>query len=174
MKTLYSLYTEVVIQPDNKVTGKKNGIPFSADLSLLRIREAIDLNQDVSDEIWSIQDGYGDAGLTPIQGWDWSGIRDSSDAATKRMENVAKTYISDKALAKLLGVKTLRQLPSVVKVHKMKQQPYYERRGTMIYTEAPAKYIAECQTVAEADEIVRRLNELTEIVNSGLGIEDVQ
>lgn len=34
---------------------------------------------------WSLQDGYGVAGYTPVQGWDWSGIRDSSDTAKVRM-----------------------------------------------------------------------------------------
>lgn len=34
---------------------------------------------------WSIQDGYGVPGFTPCQGWDWSGIRDSSDEAKKEM-----------------------------------------------------------------------------------------
>lgn len=35
--------------------------------------------------IWSIQDGYGEAGYTPPQGFDWSGIRDSSPEATRAM-----------------------------------------------------------------------------------------
>lgn len=30
---------------------------------------------------WKLQDGYGSVGFTPDQGWDWSGIRDSSPAA---------------------------------------------------------------------------------------------
>jgi hypothetical protein len=36
-------------------------------------------------ETWALQDGYGEPGYVPDQGWDWSGIRDSSPAATKRM-----------------------------------------------------------------------------------------
>jgi hypothetical protein len=39
------------------------------------------------DRTWALQDGYGEAGFTPVQGWDWSGIRDSSDVAIKRMAN---------------------------------------------------------------------------------------
>ncbi len=35
--------------------------------------------------IWSLQDGYGEAGYTPPQGFDWSGIRDSSPEATTAM-----------------------------------------------------------------------------------------
>lgn len=30
---------------------------------------------------WRLQDGYGVQGYTPVQGWDWSGIRDSSRRA---------------------------------------------------------------------------------------------
>lgn len=36
-------------------------------------------------ETWELQDGYGEPGVMPPQGWDWSGIRDSSPAAIKRM-----------------------------------------------------------------------------------------
>lgn len=36
-------------------------------------------------ETWALQDGYGEPGIDPPQGWDWSGIRDSSPAAIKRM-----------------------------------------------------------------------------------------
>lgn len=36
-------------------------------------------------ETWELQDGYGEPGVMPSQGWDWSGIRDSSPAAIKRM-----------------------------------------------------------------------------------------
>ena len=35
--------------------------------------------------IWSESDGYGERGLVPDQGYDWSGIRDSSPAAIERM-----------------------------------------------------------------------------------------
>lgn len=31
--------------------------------------------------VWHRQDGYGETGFTPPQGWDWSGIRDSSHHA---------------------------------------------------------------------------------------------
>jgi hypothetical protein len=37
--------------------------------------------------IWNQQDGYGTPGHTPPQGQDWSGIRDSSYAATLKMYN---------------------------------------------------------------------------------------
>lgn len=37
------------------------------------------------EETWELQDGYGEPGVMPPQGWDWSGIRDSSPAAIKRM-----------------------------------------------------------------------------------------
>lgn len=35
--------------------------------------------------LWALQDGYGEPGYMPAQGYDWSGIRDSSPAAIARM-----------------------------------------------------------------------------------------
>lgn len=35
--------------------------------------------------IWSCSDGYGEPGYVPEQGYDWSGIRDSSPAAVDAM-----------------------------------------------------------------------------------------
>jgi hypothetical protein len=35
--------------------------------------------------IYSLSDGYGEQGYVPEQGYDWSGIRDSSPEAIKRM-----------------------------------------------------------------------------------------
>jgi len=37
---------------------------------------------------WALQDGYGKPGFTPPQGWDWSGIRDSTDSAIRKMAAV--------------------------------------------------------------------------------------
>lgn len=42
-------------------------------------------NEEMLDLLWSIQDGYGIAGFVPDQGFDWSGIRDSSTAAVEAM-----------------------------------------------------------------------------------------
>jgi hypothetical protein len=54
------------------------------------IRRAVDSNERrVNERIWALQDGYGDPGFTPVQGWDWSGIRDSSVAAVEAMYAVA-------------------------------------------------------------------------------------
>lgn len=38
-----------------------------------------------ADIIWSYSDGYGEPGFMPSQGYDWSGIRDSSTAAIEAM-----------------------------------------------------------------------------------------
>jgi hypothetical protein len=44
---------------------------------------------DASDElfyaVWDRSDGYGEPGTVPPQGYDWSGIRDSSDHAVAEM-----------------------------------------------------------------------------------------
>lgn len=39
--------------------------------------------------IWALSDGYGDPGFMPVQGLDWSGIRDSSVAAVEAMYRLA-------------------------------------------------------------------------------------
>jgi hypothetical protein len=43
----------------------------------------------VVEDLWSYSDGYGGEGYIPEQGYDWSGIRDSSPAAVARMFKVA-------------------------------------------------------------------------------------
>jgi hypothetical protein len=35
--------------------------------------------------IWAESDGYGEPGFVPPQGYDWSGVRDSSPASIERM-----------------------------------------------------------------------------------------
>lgn len=40
---------------------------------------------EMFDIIWSLSDGYGEPGLIPPQGYDWSGIRDSSLEAIEAM-----------------------------------------------------------------------------------------
>lgn len=39
---------------------------------------------------WKHQDGYGVAGFVPAQGWDWSGIRDSSPEAIKNIADALR------------------------------------------------------------------------------------
>ena len=42
---------------------------------------------------WELQDGYGEPGFTPIQGWDWSGIRDSSDKAKRKIGSCIRSFL---------------------------------------------------------------------------------
>lgn len=35
--------------------------------------------------VWALSDGYGEPGEVPVQGYDWSGIRDSSVEAVEAM-----------------------------------------------------------------------------------------
>ncbi len=44
--------------------------------------------------IWLMQDGYGVPGYTPPQGYDWSGIRDSTDATIIAMYRALTRGIS--------------------------------------------------------------------------------
>lgn len=36
-------------------------------------------------KVWSFSDGYGEPGFIPVQGYDWSGIRDSTPEAVEAM-----------------------------------------------------------------------------------------
>lgn len=42
--------------------------------------------------IYSLADGYGAPGTIPPQGYDWSGVRDSTPAATRRMAAALAAY----------------------------------------------------------------------------------
>jgi hypothetical protein len=48
----------------------------------------------ILEETWRLQDGYGAPGATPPQGWDWSGIRDSSDAAKGRIVGLVRAMLA--------------------------------------------------------------------------------
>lgn len=42
-------------------------------------------NDAACEVIWALSDGYGEPGYVPEQGYDWSGIRDSTPAAMRAM-----------------------------------------------------------------------------------------
>lgn len=77
---------------------------FEGTLDLLRINEALFTNDESFGRIWDLQDGYGEAGFTPPQGYDWSGIRDSSPEGRARMDEVAREYVTDADLMELFGL----------------------------------------------------------------------
>lgn len=56
------------------------------------------LSREVQNEVlkatWEHQDGYGTPGFTPPQGWDWSGIRDSSEEATPKMADAIRRVLA--------------------------------------------------------------------------------
>lgn len=54
-----------------------------ASIWLPAIRHLVMHDDTASGIAWDLQDGYGVAGYTPAQGWDWSGIRDSSPATVR-------------------------------------------------------------------------------------------
>jgi hypothetical protein len=47
-----------------------------------------DSSPEVRVQLWALSDGYGAPGALPAQGYDWSGIRDSTPAAIERMAAV--------------------------------------------------------------------------------------
>lgn len=51
------------------------------------------IRTEVVNETWKHQDGYGAPGQTPVQGWDWSGIRDSSPKAVSNMANTIRQIL---------------------------------------------------------------------------------
>jgi hypothetical protein len=50
----------------------------------------------IPSRIWALSDAYGTRGLIPPQGYDWSGIRDSSEVATYAMLGVAEEWWADR------------------------------------------------------------------------------
>ena len=55
--------------------------------------------------VYSCSNGYGEKGYVPVQGYDWSGIRDSSDAAMKEMAEAARDYLEKLGVLDLVYVK---------------------------------------------------------------------
>lgn len=68
-------------------------VRFEADRDLLFIHDVIDSKPLALSEVWALQDGYGESGCTPPQGYDWSGIRDSSPGARRAMFLAAKQHL---------------------------------------------------------------------------------
>lgn len=71
---------------------ERNPFPESCDHCLVAregwladIHAAVFSSREALAVCWSMQDGYGAPGATPAQGFDWSGIRDSSPATVRRM-----------------------------------------------------------------------------------------
>ena len=79
--------TQSLINPEQRQRYK-----FSAWLPLSLI-SAIDWTNR---KIWKLSDAYGPPGYVPPQGFDWSGIRDSSEEAIWKMFEVAKEIFMKK------------------------------------------------------------------------------
>jgi hypothetical protein len=92
-------YANVVYNPKTgHIEGLENngsGQPtdrFSAIISLFAIRLAMDVEPKSIGLFMSIADGYGSPGFFP-GGYDWSGIRDSSDQAIDKMFERARQIL---------------------------------------------------------------------------------
>lgn len=70
---------------DGKEDRGEHKFDFSAWIPLSIIRHV----DWTSNKIWKLSDGYGSPGYMPVQGHDWSGIRDSSEEAIWKMTKVA-------------------------------------------------------------------------------------
>jgi hypothetical protein len=51
--------------------------------------------------VWAQSDGYGERGYIPTQGYDWSGIRDSSEESQKDMAAAARAYLAKQGITEL-------------------------------------------------------------------------
>jgi len=56
----------------------------------VRILSAIQRDANLWAICWEFTDAYGEVGFVPTQGYDWSGFRDSSDAAVAQMGRAIK------------------------------------------------------------------------------------
>jgi len=103
------MYRNVSVVADGSLSGEHDRygswVRFSAHPKLLHIHEALRAYPDLHGPIWDVQDGYGVAGCTPPQGWDWSGIRDSSEEALDAMYAIVLEHLSDEDFSEMLGVK---------------------------------------------------------------------
>lgn len=101
-------YSNVTIHEDGSVTGTRSlggrPVPFRGSLPMLWISEAYESSDAAADEIWALQDGYGEPGYVPEQGYDWSGIRDSSPESVAGMFAAAQSLLPLERLAALLDV----------------------------------------------------------------------
>lgn len=107
-------YRDVTVDGDGVIVGQRtlgrpdSWIKFSANRELLHISEALERYPDelggYDGPIWRLQDGYGEPGFIPCQGWDWSGIRDSSPEAIQAMYQAAREYMTDAELDEMLGL----------------------------------------------------------------------
>lgn len=63
------------------------------------------LFQNVKDKLYKLvyskSDGYGIEGYIPPQGYDWSGIRDSSENAHQNMTDIARRFLLDNGISKI-------------------------------------------------------------------------
>jgi hypothetical protein len=106
-------YKNVRVLGEGEVIGQRtlghggSFVNFRANIELLHISEALDRFPNelggYDGPIWRLQDGYGEAGYVPPQGWDWSGIRDSSALAIQAMVDVAREYLTDDDLNRIIG-----------------------------------------------------------------------
>lgn len=65
------------------------------------------VRDEIKDRVWATQDGYGTPGFVPAQGWDWSGIRDSSEAAQKEMAALVRALFHRLGIFKFKAVRSL-------------------------------------------------------------------
>ena len=102
-------YRNCTIAADGYVHGQHDDygrwIDFTGTLDGLLVKHVWNHGpSDARARIWQRQDGYGIPGHVPSQGYDWSGIRDSSDVAWAEMVAIAEEYYPLRSLLADLGL----------------------------------------------------------------------
>lgn len=68
-------------------------------------RKAVSLSESERDSlyraVYSRSDGYGEPGYIPVQGYDWSGVRDSSLQAQEAMVRAARWWFANRHIAEV-------------------------------------------------------------------------
>jgi hypothetical protein len=75
-------------------SGKEDKWKFSAWMPLIIIKNVDWTNK----KIWSLTDAYGEKGYIPSQGYDWSGVRDSSTELIWKMLDFAIKMLEEDAI----------------------------------------------------------------------------
>ncbi len=94
--------------------------------------------------IWELTDAYGDKGYIPSQGYDWSGIRDSSIEAVWKMTNVSVGILEEEENSRQKkmedAVKTLGVMLSMFKT-RADLIDYVVQRQDSFITHMAAAYV---------------------------------
>jgi hypothetical protein len=94
-------------------------VRFSSSPNLFLVTLAMDLKPDTLHQFMAMADGYGQRGFFP-DGYDWSGIRDSSQEARVEMGNLARRMLMRHADPKFLAMGLPQEM---IDMHIRREEP---------------------------------------------------